>query len=111
MLPENITAILSRNEHWDGFAASEPYEAGWAREVVIFVRALKAPVGPQPIARVEMSPDGIHWMDEGSRIAMPTQKDGLACARVAHFGNFLRVAATFEEGSEARVLVTLHAKA
>ena len=29
-----------RNELWQDAAATEPYEAGWAREAIFFVRAL-----------------------------------------------------------------------
>ncbi len=111
MLPENITAILTRNETWSGAAASEPCECGWAREAVLYIRALKEPIGPQPKARIEMSPDGIHWLPEGTDFAMPTGKDALAMARIRHFGNFLRVAADFAEGSSCTVLATLHLKA
>jgi hypothetical protein len=111
MLPENITAILGRNETWSGQAASEPYEAGWAHEAVLFVRALKPPVGDQPMVRVEMSPDGMRWLPEGTEAPMPTVQDGIVALRVRHFGNWLRVAADFAEGSSARVLVTVHLKA
>lgn len=111
MLPENITAILARNECWKGKAASEPYEAGWAREAVVFVRALKQPVGEQPLARIEISPDGMHWIAEGGEFALPGEKDGLAVARISHFGNWLRVAADFEPEAQSVVLVTLHLKA
>lgn len=111
MLPENITSVVSRNEIWTGKAASEPHEAGWAREAVIFVRALKEPKGPQPVARVEISPDGMRWVAEGTAAAMPAGRDGIAVMRVSHFGNWLRVAADFADGSESTVLVTMHLKA
>ena len=111
MLPENITAIVARNEHWSGEASSEPYEAGWAREAVIFVRALKHPAGVQPTARVEISPDGMRWMSEGAEAPMPVAKDGMTVFRVQHFGGWLRVAADFVPGSESTVLVTVHLKA
>ena len=111
MLPENITAIIARNETWSGAAATEPYEAGWAREAVIFVRALKEPVGKQPRARIEISPDGMHWIHEGSEFEMPSAKDDVACARISNFGNWLRVAAAFPDGSRSTVIVTVHAKA
>jgi hypothetical protein len=111
MLPENITSVVSRNETWTGKAASEPHEAGWAREAVIFVRALKEPKGLQPIARVEISPDGMRWVAEGAEAAMPAGRDGIAVMRVALFGNWLRVAADFADGSESTVLVTMHLKA
>jgi hypothetical protein len=89
-------------------AASEPYEAGWAREAIIFVRALRSPVGRAPTAWVEISPDGMHWVREGTSLEMPTAKDGVAAARLGHFGNWLRLTARFEEGAESTVLVTLH---
>lgn len=111
MLPENITAVVARNETWSGEAATEPFEAGWAREAVIFVRALKEPVGPVGRARVEISPDGMRWIPEGTEIDMPAEKDGIAVARVAHFGNWLRLSAIFEEGASCTVLVTVHLKA
>lgn len=111
MLPENITSVVSRNEIWTGRAASEPYEAGWAREAVIFVRALKEPEGVQPVARVEISPDGMRWIAEGREAQMPAMRDGIAVMRVAHFGNWLRVAADFEDGAQSTVLVTIHLKA
>ncbi|CAD7036974.1 hypothetical protein REJC140_03602 [Pseudorhizobium endolithicum] len=111
MLPENITSVVSRNETWTGAAASEPHEAGWAREAIIFVRALKEPKGKQPVARVEISPDGMRWVAEGTQAAMPIEQDGIAVMRVHHFGNWLRVAADFADGCESTVLVTIHLKA
>lgn len=111
MVPENTTAILARNEAWSGEAASEPYEVGWAREAVVFVRALKPPVGTMPKARVEISPDGMHWLSEGTVFELPTTKDAVTAARVSHFGNWLRVAAQLDEGAATTVLVTLHLKA
>lgn len=111
MLPENITAIVARNETWTGAAATEPYEAGWAREAVIFVRALKAPEGPQPHAIVEISPDGMHWVAEGATLTMPSEKDEVTVARIRHFGSWLRLSARFDDGAQSTVLVTLHLKA
>ncbi len=111
MLPENATVIVARNETWHGHAATEPYEAGWAREAVIFVRALREPAGPQPEARVEISPDGMHWAAERTTFPMPAHKDAMAAARITCFGNWLRLAARFEDGAESTVLVTLHLKA
>lgn len=111
MLPENITAVIARNEHWSGHAATEPYEAGWAREAVFFVRALKAPVGPAPVAWIELSPDGMHWVREGTQFLMPAERDGLVFVHLTGFGNWLRIAAYFAEGAACRVLVTLHLKA
>jgi hypothetical protein len=111
MLPENLTAVVARNESWTGASATEPYEAGWAKEAIVFVRALKAPVGPLPKARVEISADGMHWCPEGSEFDLPAAKDAVTFQRLAHFGNFLRIAATVPKGAEITVLVTFHLKA
>lgn len=111
MLPENITAVIARNERWSADAASEPYEAGWAHEAVFFVRALKQPIGAAPKGWVEISPDGMHWVREGTEFAMPAEIDELTAVRVRHFGNWLRIATKFEDGAECTVLVTLHLKA
>ena len=111
MVPPNLTAVVARNESWTGESATEPYEAGWAREAIAFVRALKPPRGPLPKARIDISADGIHWAPEGTEFPLPADKDAVTFARVAHFGNFLRVSATVPEGSEIVVLVTLHLKA
>lgn len=110
MLRESTTAILERNAVWRGAAATEPYEAGWAREAVIFVRALKPATGEMPMARVEISPDGQNWLAEGTTLRLPSGQDEVAAARVRHFGNWLRLAADMPDGSALTVLVTLHLK-
>ena len=111
MLPENLTAIIARNETWTGEAATEPYECGWAREAIVFVRALKEPRGTLPQARIEISADGMHWAPEGSVFDLPSAKDAVTFQRLGHFGNFVRVAASLPEGAEITVLVSLHLKA
>jgi len=110
MLPESLTAIVARNENWSGESATEPYEAGWAKEAIVFVRALKAPVGPLAKVRVEISADGMHWCAEGSEFDLPAAKDAVTFQRLSHFGNFLRIAATLPTGSQITVLVALHLK-
>ncbi|GAU82696.1 hypothetical protein [Bosea sp. BIWAKO-01] len=111
MLPENLTAIVARNETWTGEAATEPYEAGWAKEAIVFVRALKPPKGTLPQARIEISADGLHWAPEGSLFDLPARENAVTFQRLAHFGNFLRVAVSLPAGAEITVLVSLHLKA
>lgn len=106
----STSAIVARNETWRGKAATEPYEAGWASEAIIFVRSLKDPVGERGRARVEISPDGMNWVFEGTEIDLPAEKDGVAFARVAHFGTWLRLSAQLPGGSSNTVLVTIHVK-
>jgi hypothetical protein len=111
MLRESQTAIVARNERWTGAAATEPYEAGWATEAVLFVRALKDAEGSPGQARVEISPDGMRWVPEGATFKLPTKTDEVAVARVKHFGNWLRIAAELPSDAAVTVLVTFHLKA
>jgi hypothetical protein len=109
MLNESTTAVVARNIVWTGTAATEPYEAGWAREAVVFVRALKPPTGTMPQARLQISPDGMRWVDEGTTFPLPTEQDDVTFARLSHFGNWLRVVADISD-AEITVLVTFHLK-
>lgn len=106
----STSAIVARNETWMGEAATEPYEAGWANEAIIFVRSLKTPSGPQVRARVEISPDGMNWAPEGTEFPLPESQDAVTFARVSHFGTWLRLAATLPDNSVNTVLVTIHLK-
>ncbi|MBL8698363.1 MAG: hypothetical protein JNK67_08320 [Alphaproteobacteria bacterium] len=111
-LPHNATAVVARNEVWQGSAASEPYECGWAREAIVFVRALEAPVKlGRARARVQVSPDGIRWLDHGKPFSLPARKDAISAVPVTHFGNWLRVAADLPKGGRIKLLVTIHLKA
>lgn len=117
MIRENHTAVIARNERWNGTSATEPYEAGWATEAVIFVRALAIERSPEaaadvlpPTARVQMSADGMRWIDEGTTFPLPQSTDLDTCARIARFGNWLRVVADLPAGVAMKVLVTVHLK-
>jgi len=103
-LKESYTAVVARNVDWAGEWASEPYEAAWADEAILFVRVLKAEGEARTAsARVEISPDGMHWADEGSRLEIPVS-EGLSFVRVRHFGGWLRLAGRTPEGSRLRVM-------
>jgi hypothetical protein len=110
MLRESQTAVVARNETWQGPVATEPYEAGWALEAVIFVRALEDATGTPGTARVEFSPDGMRWLAEGTSFPLPAKQDETTVARVRHFGNWLRVAADLAPGVSLKVIVTLQLK-
>jgi hypothetical protein len=112
MLPESHVAVVTRNEVWQGECASEPYEAGWAHEAIVFIRALAPGALPAgTIARVQISPDGMHWLDEGTTLTLPSREGEIFFARVSHFGTWLRVAASLPKGAEAKILVCWHLKA
>ena len=110
MVPESQAAVVARNETWTGNVATEPYEAGWAREAIVFVRALKAS-GAAGLAHVELSPDGMNWAAEGTTFALPDDSNKVTFARVSQFGTWLRIRAEVPQGSSVTVVVTIHVKA
>jgi hypothetical protein len=86
------TAVLERFGTFSEDFATEPYEAGWAEEAIFFVR-VDAVEGANPTlsGQVQVSPDGIRWVDEGTRLPV-VEQEGVTFTRVRHFGNWLRLA-------------------
>jgi len=99
------TTVVELNQDFVDHVSTAPYEAAWAAEAIFFVTAAQAEFDSLAL-RVQISPDGINWVDEGSTVeAAP---DGtLAWARVLHFGGFLRLAGEFT-GKNRRGVLTVH---
>ena len=111
-LPESNTAIVDRNRVWSGVFETEPWEAAWAKEALFFVRALEVTgdvAGTQ--ARVQISPDGIHWCDEGTSFSLPAVAGEPTFGRVSHFGGWLRVVGELPQDAALKTLVYLVLKA
>jgi hypothetical protein len=106
-LRESTTAVLVRGERVAGGYASEPYEAGWASEAVVFVLGMDDSAGGD--LHLQISPDGMNWIDEGPAIELPAAR-GVGFGRIAHFGNWLRFELRLPEGAERRITLTLHLK-
>jgi hypothetical protein len=108
MLRESLTTLVERNQVWQGPFESEPCEAAWATEAIYFVRALAtegSTVGA--VARVQLSPDGMHWCDEGSEMPLPSEADGVSFVRIRHFGGWLRLVGELPEGTRLTVIAYL----
>ena len=111
-LRESYTQIVERNIDWTGDFASEPCEAAWASEAIFFVRALRTSGDlTNVIARVQISPDGMHWCDEGTTFSLPVADDAVTFARVSHFGGWLRIVGSVPDGAAVTVIVYLVLKA
>ena len=110
---QSHTAVVERNQLWEGDFVTEPYEAGWSHEAIFFLRILRAEESPIVNARVQISPDGIHWCDEGSQMNFVVQQHTLdkpSFVRVSHYGGWLRLAGRIAKG-RAWTLVHLALKA
>ena len=117
---QSHTAVVERNQLWEGEFITEPYEAGWSHEAIFFVQILRfeeEDSQPNPLIdaelQVQISSDGIHWCDEGSRMNLVAQQHTLdqpSFVRVSHYGGWLRLAGTVKDG-RAWALVHLALKA
>ena len=106
----SYTAVVERNVQWRGAFATEPYEAGWANEAIFFVRALAASPGVGGSASVQISADGMRWVDEGTRLQLPTRADEVTFCKARHFGGWLRLRGEVPEGESLTVVVSLALK-
>ena len=111
-LPESNTAVVERNRMWEGRFETEPWETAWAHEAVFFIRALEAcgSIGDTK-ARVQISPDGMHWCDEGTLIDLPDKSGAVSFGRVSHFAGWLRIVGELPESVQLKVIVYLSLKA
>jgi hypothetical protein len=110
-LRESTTSVIVRGETWDGTFESEPYEAGWAAEAVVFLRLLKLEgSGAGGQVSLDVSADGIHWAAEGTTLRLPERVGEVTFARLAHFGNWLRVSGRTPDGVTCQALVAVHCK-
>jgi hypothetical protein len=70
---------------------SHPFEVAWASEAIFFIRVEKMEgIEARLTAYAQISADGIHWIDEGTKIR-PIKKVGDYFMRVKHFGGFVRM--------------------
>lgn len=89
-MKEFYTVVLDRLTQFKGELASEPYEAGWADEALVFLRIHSFPSECNVSFRVQISPDGIIWADEGSE-KKGINKEGVYFLKIKEFGGWLRL--------------------
>ena len=103
---QSHTAVVERNQRWEDNFVTEPYEASWSHEAIFFLHILRAEPAKPPSSitievQVQISPDGIHWCDEGSRMNFDIQQQALdkpSFVRMSHYGSWLRPAGTVKGG-------------
>jgi hypothetical protein len=86
--------------------ASHPMEAGWASEAIFFLIVEEMSDNTDLNASVQISADGINWIDEGSTFPK-IDKPGHYFAKATCFGNWLRVNAKLN-GSNPQMKVSVH---
>ncbi len=110
MLRRSFTAVLEKNTLLRDYFETEPYEAGWATEARWFVRVLEVEGDGELRVHPQISPDGLHWCDEGSNPLRITGR-GLESLPLTNFGSWLRLQGEFVGGLDSvRVLIYLALK-
>jgi hypothetical protein len=105
------TATLERHTTISGNFATEPFETGWASEAIFFVRietltGLEMDDVKNVDAKIQISADGIHWIDEGT--AFETQHScGDYFIRCQHFGGWLRLLGNIHGHAELTIHLVL----
>lgn len=97
------TTVVELRQHFEKTIETHPFECGWADEAIVFVEPHDAPSGDVVTLRVQLSPDGIRWIDEGTVLRVT----GHAMARLTHFGGFLRLVGVVTDVDGAATGTTL----
>lgn len=107
---QSHTAAIELGTTWEGEYATEPFETAWAREAIFFIRLIDGAAPSAAVARVQIAPDGIHWVDEGTEIPLPPVPGPTTFRRLRHFGGWLRLTGTLPGGVALPVMVHLALK-
>jgi hypothetical protein len=103
-------SAVERRIYFKGNMTSHPMEAGWASEAIFFLIVEEIKGEASLRAYVEISPDGINWIKEGSTFREITGPGHYFC-KVRHFGNWLRVnGEILGPDAEIKASVQLHLK-
>lgn len=99
------TTVIDFKYVYEGDFQSAPFEAAWASEAIYFLRIEEIDGAQAALrAKVQISVDGLHWIDEGTT-GGPFTQPGDYFLRVRHFGGYLRLSCALE-GAGARVQMT-----
>lgn len=102
------TSVVELRQTFDATVETHPFETGWADEAIFFVLTdSETAAGTQVDLRVQISPDGIRWIDEGTAACLAGSAHDFI--RVRHFGGFLRLAGTIHDpaGEPASSTITV----
>jgi hypothetical protein len=106
-MKQSHTAVVERKEEFTDQFQTHPYETAWAGEAIFFLRVEElSGQSPELSAAVQISVDGVNWVDEGTTLG-PIYQEGDYFVRVSHFGGWLRLSGEVW-GENAGFILTVH---
>lgn len=103
---QSFTAVIERDVVLTGDFETEPYEAGWASEVRLFVDVLEASDDEVTATfQSQVSPDGLRWCD-GELPPLIAKGPGMRSNALCNFGSWLRLRGKID-GPEGWVRVSI----
>lgn len=100
------TSTLEQRRVFDADFETHPLEVAWASEAIFFVDAEQLEGAGSLLLKVQISVDGVNWLDEGTAFD-PISGTTRAFRRVSHFGGWLRLQGIFAGAAHAYKL-TIH---
>ncbi|MHA7984664.1 DUF6385 domain-containing protein [Rathayibacter sp. CAU 1779] len=98
---QSQSAVLERGFELTGIHTTEPFEVAWAGEARWFVQFLREAPGTSVRFHVQISPDGIDWLDHESSAGVETAAVGMVSIPVESFGHWLRLRTESVSGDDA----------
>lgn len=103
------SSVLERRKTFTDTIETPPYEAAWASEAIFFIRVEAISEGAEVELGVQISADGMHWVDDGPVTGALTEV-GDFCIKASHFGGWLRLSGAVRspDSSVPNVMLTIH---
>lgn len=98
---QSQSAVLERGLDLDRVHETEPFEVAWASEARWFVHFLREAPNSRVEFRVQISPDGINWLDHEAIAPVAAKASGFITIPVERFGHWLRLRSEQVSGSES----------
>lgn len=101
---QSQSAVLERGVDLADTHDTEPFEVAWAGEARWYVHFLRPAAGTTVEFRVQISPDGLNWIDHEAIAPVTAEAAGFLSIPVERFGHWLRLRSTLLSGAESPML-------
>lgn len=101
---QSQSAVMERGVDLDKVHETEPFEVAWAGEARWFVQFLRPAPGTQVEFRVQISPDGLQWIDHEGVAPLTSEAVGIVSIPVGNFGHWLRLRSEQLSGDDVPML-------